>query len=161
MQEFDEEADVHLGRFPSAEEYLRTVTSQMSGYVSQERQRMGSRDAAVDRSQLDVAAHQISFDTIQLRNSAQSLGSSLENSLRSMTAETQGFQKSCGGANLVDLTPEGARARTEACKQLSSGFDLYRKKADALAQGLSHFRQTYAAEARIQEGLLQTADQLR
>jgi hypothetical protein len=160
MQEFDAQVDLNLSKLLGAEEHLHAITAQISGYVNRERQLAGSPNTAVARGQLDVAAYQASITTTQLHNTAQSLQSALETSSRSMSAETEGLGRWCGGRGLVDLMPAEIQARATACDRLFRTADLYKQKAEALTHGLSHFEQIYAEESGIQEGLLHTADRL-
>lgn len=77
MQEFESEVDLHLSRFPGAEEALHSVTTKVSEYVDRERGLVGNPKADVARSQLDVEAFQTSLATNQFLMAAQSLESSL------------------------------------------------------------------------------------
>ena len=73
MHNFSVEADGHLARFPGAEDRYRAVTTKMAQYVNREGDLSGNPNASVARSQLGVAATQVSLATDQLHNTAQSL----------------------------------------------------------------------------------------
>lgn len=161
MQEFESEVDLHLSKFPGAEEVLHAVTAKVSEYVDRERRLVGNPQAAVARGQLDVEANQASITTSQFRNSAQSLIASLETSVQAITRETGSLSLRCQSTNPPDLTPEQIQARKVRCDQFSSAQDPYRQKLEAIKRGLLHIEHVYAEESNAQANLLQAADRLR
>ena len=78
MQELNAEADVHLGRFPGAEDRYRAITAKMTEYLNQERRLAGDPNTGVARSQLVVTMTQGSIAMDQLHNAADSLKTSLQ-----------------------------------------------------------------------------------
>ncbi len=68
IQVFDSQADLHLGRFPSAEKAYEAITARVGEYVARERQLAGNPKATVARAQLFVAANQASIQTDQMHH---------------------------------------------------------------------------------------------
>jgi hypothetical protein len=161
MQEFESEVDVHLSRFPQAEESLHSVTTQVSEYVDRERRLVGDPRASVDRGQLDVAAHQASIATDQFQGQLQSLEASLGTSGQTIGSEIGRLSQLCQGPNPADLTPDQIQARKKACDQLFTTRDPYVQKVGAAQQGLLHIKQVYAEENSAQATLLHAADHMQ
>ena len=77
MRQFDQQADVHLARFPGAEKQYQAITAKVRDSVEKERRLAGNPNASVARSQLSIAATQASYETEQLHYQGQSLESSM------------------------------------------------------------------------------------
>lgn len=161
MRQLDSEADVHLDRFPGAEDRYRAITSKMGEYLDKERQLARRPDAGVARSQIVVAMNQASIATDQLHNSATSLESSVQANVQPVAREVREFEQGCHAVVPPgDLTPSQMAARDGACRSLFPVAETFRQKFDALVHGLAHLEQVYAQERKAQEGLLQTAQRL-
>ena len=161
MRELDSEVDVHLGRFPGAEDRYRAITAKMSEYLNNERQLAGRANAAVARGQIVVAMNQASIATEQLHNSAVSLQSSVQGNVQPVAREANDFQQGCHAVVPPgDLTPNQIQARDTACRQLFPAVEAFRQKFGAVARGLSRLEQVYLEERKTQEGLLQKAERL-
>lgn len=162
MQQFDADADVHLGKFPNAEKHYEAITEQIADDVARERQLAGDPDKAVDRSQLDVAATQESITTEQMHYEAQSLQSSLQMDSTPIASEEATLEQGCNEGHSVtsDLTPIQIDERKPACSRLMSAASLFRQKYSAMSSGLSHLEDVYAHEKQAQGSLLATAQKL-
>jgi hypothetical protein len=77
MEQFDSQADVHLGRFPGVGKEYEVVTASIAAYIARERRTGGNQNAPVMRRQLVVAANQASLQTEQMHNQGISLQSAL------------------------------------------------------------------------------------
>jgi hypothetical protein len=163
MQQFDTEADVHLGKFPNAEKQYKAITEQMADDVAHERQLAGNLDKAVDRSQLDVAATQASFTTDQMHYQAKSLQSSLQMNIAPLVSQDIVAEQECtnSGSITSDLTAIEIDRRQAACSRLSSTGPLFRDKYTALSAGLRNLEDVYAHEKQAQGSLLATAQKLQ
>jgi hypothetical protein len=161
MQTFDSEADVHLSRFPGAEQRYRAITAKMTEYVDRERQLTGGPSAAVARGQLSVAATRASIATIQLHNSARSLQSLFQTNVQPLAAEATDLEQGCRAAPPSDLTPAQKDARNAACRRLLLADALFREKFAAMEAGLVHLEQVYAKESTAQQSLLQSAQRMQ
>jgi hypothetical protein len=162
MQQFDTEADVHLGRFPNAEKHYEAITAKIAEDVARERQLAGDPDRAVDRAQLDVAATQESFTTDQMHYEAQSLQSSLKQDIAPLVSQDMTSEQKCtGGDSLTsDFTATEIEGRQVACKRLLSTGPLFRDKYTAMSAGLRNLEDIYAREKQAQGSLLATAQKL-
>lgn len=161
MQKFDSEADVHLSRFPGVEQRYHAITAKMTEYVSRERQLAGNQNTAAARGQLCVAASQASITADQLHNSAQSLQSTFQTNVQPIAIEATDFEQGCRGVVPPgDLTRAQTEARNAACRRLFLADAPFRQKFEAVSAGLAHLEQVYAQERKVQEGLLQSAQQL-
>lgn len=154
MQEFESEADVHLARFPAAEERYRAITTRISEGVDQERQLAGNPRAAVARSQFVVAVSQASIETDQLHNSVESLRSSLQINVQPITKQAGDLEQGCHGA-----IPQQIESITSACERLFEADVLYRQKFESVERGLSQLEETYVTQRKAQEALLRVAEQ--
>ena len=162
MQQFEAEADVHLNRFPGAEQRLHEITSKMSDYVNRERQLAGNPNAAVARGQLGIEINQASIATDQYQNSIGSLKSSLQTHVQTITVVATNLEAACrSGVPPGDLTSEQMEVRKAGCDRLFSADGPYREKLDAITRGLAHVEQVYGEERRAQEGLVQTAQRFQ
>ena len=161
MRELDSEADVHLGRFPGAEDGYRAVTAKMNEYLNNERQLAGRANAAIARGQIVVAMNQASIGTEQLHNSAVSLQSSVHGNVQPVAREANDLEQGCHAVVPPgDLTTSQIQARDAACRQLFPAVDAFRQKFEAVARGHSRLEQVYLEERKAQEGLLQEAQRL-
>jgi hypothetical protein len=161
MQKFDSEADVHLSRFPGVEQRYHAITAKMTEYVSRERQLAGNQNATVARGQLSVAASQASINADQLHNSAQSLQSTFQTNVQPIANEATDFERGCRAfVPPGNLTLAQTDARNEACRRLFIAGAPFRQKFEAVLAGLVHLEQVYAQERKVQEGLLESAQQL-
>jgi hypothetical protein len=162
MQRFDSEADVHLGRFPNAEKNYEAITAKIAEYVARERQLAGNPDRAVDRSQLEVAATQVSFTTDQMHYDAQSLQSSLDMNIAPLASEEATMEQGCheNGPVSSDLASAEIDARRVACSRLLSATPSFRQKYSVMSAGLSHLEDVYMHEKQEQERLLAIAQKL-
>ena len=162
VQKFDSEADVHLGRFPGAEERYRTITEKMTEYVAHERHLAANQTAAVARGQLSVAATQASIATDQLHNSVQQLETSLHTRVEPIAADATGLEQGCRAVVPPgDLTPAQADARTDACRRLFAADTPFRQKFEAVSTGVGHLEQTHAHKRSVRQELLRAAGHLQ
>jgi hypothetical protein len=161
MRELDSEADVHLGRFPGAEDRYRAITAKMNEYLNNERQLAGTANTAVARGQIVVAMNQASIATEQLHNSAISLQSSVQGNVEPVVREANDLEQGCRGVVPPgDLTPNQVEARDAGCRQLFPAVDAFRHKFEAVSRGLSRLEQVYLEERKAQEALLQKAQRV-
>ena len=162
MQRFDSEADVHLSRFPGAEERYHAITGEVAGYVNHERRLEGNSNASVLRGQLDTAANQAAIATDQLHNSALSLQFSLEANAKPLIAKVDHLEQACHvTVTPGDLTAAQNNQRINACQQLSYVVTPFRQKLAVLSSGLAHLEQVYAVERKTQGEMLLSARQLQ
>jgi hypothetical protein len=161
MRELDAQADVHLGRFPGAEDSYRAITVKMAGFLNQERRLAGNPNAGVARSQLVVTMTQVSLAMDQLHNAAESLQSSLQVNVQPVAEGASDLAQRCRAVVPPgDLTTQ-AEARSAACRELFPAYEVFRQKFGAVAQGLAHLEQINTQERMAQEGVLQTAGRLQ
>jgi hypothetical protein len=163
MQQFDSQADVHLGRFPGAGKAYEGITSRVGEYVARERQLAGNPNEAVARGQLSVAANQASIQTEQIHNQGEALQSALETDVKPIADQATSFEQQCHAAsqnsgNLITTEIQDVNA---ACDRLASAVVPFRQKYAATADGLAHLEQVYQDEKGKQEQLLQTAQRLQ
>jgi hypothetical protein len=160
MRQFDTEADLHLSRFPAAEDRYGEITAKVTQYVNRERQLGEVQNAAVARGQLGVAANLASLATDQLHNEVQSLQSSFEATIQSIESEAANAEAACRDVSQSgDLTPAQAEARKAACSSLFSADGPYRQKSDAMARAFVELEQVYGKERKTQDELLQQSAQ--
>jgi len=162
MQHFNAEADVHLGRFPRAEQAYEAITAKVNEYVTRERQLAGNPNRAVDRSQLEVAATQASLNTDQMHFQGQALQSSLENDIAPLVNEVTGLEQGChqSGPASANLTQAEIDAHESACNRLLAAAPAFHQKYAATAAGLSHLESVYKREKDAQAKLLNEAERL-
>jgi hypothetical protein len=162
MQQFDTEADVHLGRFPNAEQRYEGITAKISGYVTRERQLAGNSDHAVDRQSLYVDANVASLDTDLMHFDVQGLQSSLDVNIAAMDKEAAAFEQGCRLSGPVNgnLTPEETEAHEAACNRLLSAAPTFHQKYAAMTEGLNHLEAVYKHEKDAQQKLMDTARRL-
>ena len=162
MQQFDLQADVHLGRFPSVEKAYEAITARVSEYVARERHLAGNPNAAVARGQLSVAANQASIHTDQMHYQGESLQSSLETNVKPMADQATAFEQQCRAVsqNNGNLTSGEVQNVNAACGRLESAVAPFRQKFGAMSAGLAHLEQVYRDEYGKQQQLLQTAQRL-
>jgi hypothetical protein len=162
MQRFDSEADLHLRRFPSAEENYHTITQQVTGYVSRERQLANTLNSSNARSQLSNAATEASFTTDQMHDHAQTLQTTLDTNVNPIAEEATALEQQCRqfGSESGSLTPLEDGAHTVACSRLSIAVAPFRQKYNAVSAGLAHLEQVYKHERNSQQELLESASRL-
>lgn len=162
MAQFDAEADIHLGRFPSAEKGYEGITARVGAYVARERQLAGNTNAAVARGQLSVAANQASIQTEQMHNEAVSLESSLEGNIKPLTGQAAAFEEQCHAVsqNSGNLTAKEVQNVNAACDRLESAVTPFRQKFNAMSAGLAHLEQAYQRERDSQQRLIQESERL-
>lgn len=162
MQHFNSEADVHLGRFPNAEKGYQAITAKVSEYVTRERQLAGNANQAVDRSQLDAAAMEASFNTDQMHYQGQALQSSLERDIAPLVNEVTGLEQGCrqSGPVSANLTPAEIEARRGACNRLLNAAPAFYQKYAAMGAGLNHLERVYRREKDSQTRLLAAAQKM-
>ena len=163
MQQFDSQADVHLGRFPGAEKAYEGITAKVSAYVERERQLSGNPNAAVPRGQLSVAANQAEIQTEQMHNQGEALQSALETNVKPMAEQAAGFEQQCHAVsqNPGTLTPEEVQRINAACAGLESAAPPFRAKFTAMSAGLSHLEQVYQQERSAQQRLIHESERLQ
>jgi hypothetical protein len=163
MQQFDSQADVHLGRFPGAEKAYEGITERVGEYVARERQLAGNPNAAVARGQLSVAANQASIQTDQMHYQGESLQSSLETNVKPMADQAAAFEQQCHAVsqNSGNLTPEKVQNVNAACGRLDSAVGPFKQRFSAMSAGLAHLERVYQDEHGKQQQLLQTAQRLQ
>jgi len=122
MQQFDSQADVHLGRFPAAEKGYEGITAKVAAYVARERQLAGNPNGAAARGQLSVAANQASIQTEQMHNQGESLLSSLKMDVKPMADESATLAQQCRALsqNTGSLTRAEVQNVNAACVRLES-----------------------------------------
>lgn len=163
MQQFDQEADVHLTRFPGVEKEYQTITAKVRDSVEKERRLAGNPNASVTRSQLSIAATQESYETEQLHYQGQSLESSTAPTTNQLLIDARSYAQVCqtlATSPPPNLTPEQEGAETSACDRLRGGIAQFRPKYNAFEGGLTHLEQVYTQEKNAQQALLQTAQRL-
>jgi chromosome segregation ATPase len=159
MQDFDANADLHLSRFPGAEERLHAITVKMEEYVNRERQLAEQSKADIARSQLGAALNEGLLATDQLHNSIQSLQQALESDVRPISVEATDLEQDCH--HIPAITLRQGEADIAACDQLSRVDRPFREKLNAMTRGLAHLDDVYKRERNIQENLLQAAGRLQ
>ncbi|WP_156785221.1 hypothetical protein [Terriglobus roseus] len=162
MQRFDAEADVHLGRFPNAEKAYIAVTAKVSEYVTRERQLVGNPSRAVARSQLEVAATQISLNTDQVHFQGEALQRSLETNIAPLVNQVSELAQRCHetqpiGGNLPQAEIEEHKG---ACNRLLNAAPAFNQKYAAIVAGLSRLENVYKREKEYQAKLLDDAQRL-
>jgi hypothetical protein len=162
MQEFDSQADVHLGRFPGAEKAYEGITTKMGAYVERERQLAGNPNAAVARGQLSVAANQAAIQTEQMHNQGEVLQSALETNVKPISDQGVAFEQQCHAVsqNRGNLTPEEVQNVNAACDRLERAVTPFRQQFSAMSAGLSHLEQVYQRERDSQQRLIQESERL-
>jgi len=162
MHQFISVGDMHLRRFPGAEEQLHAITAKMNEYVNRERQLAGNPDAGVARSQLVVAANQASLVTNQAGISIDALRSSLAVNVQPIIVHLTNLEQACRGKNPPGVfTAEQNAALNAACDRLFRADGPYRQKLEAVTRGLAEVEELYAKERKAQDRLLLTAQQLQ
>lgn len=163
MEQFDSQADVHLGRFPGAEKGYEAITARIAAYVARERQLAGNQNASVMRGQLVVAANQASIQTEQMHNQGVSLQSALEGSIKPIADQATAFEQQCHAvaSNSGNLTLEEGQNVNAACARLESAVTPFRQKFSAMSSGLAHLEQVYQDERGKEQQLIQTAQTLQ
>jgi len=162
MQQFDSQADVHLGRFPGAEKAYEAITAKVSAYVARERQLSGNPNAAVARGQLSVAANQAAIQTEQMHNQVESLQSALQTDVKPMADQAAALEQQCHAVseNPGNLTPEEVQSINAACARLESAAPPFRANFTAMSAGLSQLEQVYQQEQSKQQQLIQESERL-
>lgn len=163
MEQFDPEADVHLGRFPGTEKTYEALTTKVEGYVSSERQLYGNPNASVTRGQLSVAANQVEIETEQVHNQGQALETSLDVHVKPIADQAAADERDCHtiSENSGALTPSELQNVKAACEQLENALVPFRQKYGAMTAGLTHLEQVYQREKNTQEGLIQESQRLQ
>jgi hypothetical protein len=164
MQQFDQQAEAHLTRFPGVEKQYQGITAKMRDYVEKERHLAGNSNASVTRSQLSIAATQVSYETEQLHYQGQALESSVTASTNQLLTDGRNYGQMCqalASTPNTNLTIEQVKAETSACDRLRDGIALFRPKYNELEGGLTHLEQVYTQERNTQQALLQTAQKLQ
>jgi len=163
MSRFESEADVHLARFPGAEQRYEAITAKMASYVSREHALAGNPNASVARGQLSVAASQASIATDQMHYQAQSLESSLQTTVKPISDKVATLEEGCRtlAANSGKLSASQNQEDSAACARLADAATPFRQKYDAMAAGLTHLEQVYGDEHAKQQQLLQEAERLQ
>lgn len=159
MQTFDEEAEVHLGRFPKAEKGYESITVRINEDCTLERQLVNIRNRSVDRSQLFVEATQVSFETEQMHSEEQSLESSLQTNIVPLKDEAADLEKRCNQSSAA--APVGSEAPRIACNRLLAAAPTFQQKYAAVIAGLSHLEEVYMREKTSQTRLIAEAKQMR
>jgi hypothetical protein len=164
MQQFDQQAEVHLSRFPGVEKQYQAITAKVRDSVEKERRLAGNADASVARSQLSIAATQASFETDQLHYEGQSLESSMAPTTNQLLADARSYGQVC--QSLLSAyranAPQGqSEAEISACHRLVEADTLFRPKYNAFEGGLTHLDQVYTQEKSAQQALLQAAQKLQ
>ena len=162
MQQFDLQADIHLGRFPGAEKGYEGITARVAAYVAQERQLAGNPNAAVTRGQLSVGANQSSIQTEQMHNQGEALQSSLETEVKPLADESVTLQQQCStiARSTGSITPQEIESVNGACGRLGSAVGPFRQKFSAMSAGLTHLEQVYQRERDSQQRLIQESERL-
>jgi hypothetical protein len=164
MKQFDQQADVHLARFPAVEKQYEAITAKVRDDVERERHLAGNPNASVTRSQLSIAATQVSYATEQLHYEGQSLESSMAPITNQLLTDGRSYGQVCQALAATphpNLTPEQEGAETSACDRLRDAIPLFRPKYNAFEGGLTHLEQVYTQEKNAQQALLQTAEKLK
>jgi hypothetical protein len=163
MQQFDQQAEVHLGRFPGVEKQYQAITAKVRDSVEKERRLAGNPSASVARSQLSMAATQTSYETDQLHYQGQSLESSMAPITNQLLTDARSYGQVCQtilSAPHANVTQGHAEAETSACDRLVGADALFRPKYNAFEGGLTRLEQVYTQEKSAQQTLLQTAEKL-
>jgi chromosome segregation ATPase len=161
MRELDTQADVHLSRFPGAEDRCRAITAKMTEYLNQERRLGGNPNAGVTRSQLVVAMTQVSLAMDPLHNAAESLRLSVQTEVQPVAEGVADLEQRCRATvPLGALTTAQAEERSAACNELFPAYEAFRLKLGAVAKGLAHLEQIYTQERKAQEEVLRTGGRL-
>jgi hypothetical protein len=163
MGRFNSEADVHLARFPGAEQRDQAITARIADYVSRERALAGNPNTSVARGQLSVAATQASIATDQMHYQTQSMESSLQMNIKPIADKVATLEEGCRtlAANTDKLSTNQNQEGHVACERLTEAAIPFRQKYDAIAAGLAHLEQVYADEHGKQQQLLQQAERLQ
>lgn len=161
MAGFEKQADVHLARFQNGEKAYGGITDKVRAYVARQRQLSGNPNAGVTRSQLSVAATQVSLQTDQIHNGAEQLKASFDSDIRPLMGESQNLEQQCHAIPPnVPFTPEEIQSINGACGRLENAIPLFRDKFKAMGDGLLHLEQVYQREHIAQEQLLQESNRL-
>jgi hypothetical protein len=164
MQRFESEADIHLGRFPTAIEDYAVITEKINAYVTRERRLVGNPNASNARAQLVNAATQLSFMTNQMHFQTQSLEASLQTNITPLRTELSVYEAGCHnytpGREYPEPTPEEVRDHRTECGRLLILIPAFQQKYNALASGLSQLEEVYKTEKDKQEKLLARAQRM-
>jgi hypothetical protein len=163
MQQFDQQADVYLTRFPGVEKQYQSITAKVRDSVEKERHLAGNPNASVTRSQLSIAATQESYETEQLHYQGQSLESSMAPTTNQLLTDARSYAQVCealASTSPPNLTPKQKEGETSACDRLRASIVQFRPKYNAFEGGLTHLEQVYTQENNAQQALLQTAEKL-
>lgn len=163
MQQFDQQADIDLARFPTVEKQYGAITAKVSDYVERERRLAGNPSASVARSQLSIAATQLSYETERLHYEGQSLESSMAPITNQLLTEGGSYGQVCQTltSTPANLTPQQQSDETSACDRLRVAIPLFRPKYNAFEAGLTHLEKVYTQEKNAQQALLQSAEKLQ
>jgi len=159
MEQFDSAADIHLGRFPGAEERYRAITARVAQYVNRDRQFAGNPNASAMRGQLYIAAIRSSQTSFPLHDQQLSLETAFQNTVNPISQELASLQQKCavGPSGLVSPTLPQSLGRKLACERLSATAGVFRQKANAMGVGLQDLEQIYQQEHQKQQELIQEA----
>jgi hypothetical protein len=164
MRQFDQQADVHLSRFPGVEKQYEAITAKVRDSVEKERRLAGNPNASVTRSQLSIAATQASYETEQLHYQGQSLEWSMAPITNQLLTDGRSYGQVCQtllSTPHANMTQGQAEAEASACDRLRGGIVIFRPKYNAFEGGLTHLEQVYTQEKNAQQALLQTAEKLQ
>jgi len=150
LQHFEQQADIHLQRFPKAESIFAAITSDMQKKLDRERQLSDERYSVV-RGQLSVSINQ---DSISMDQTHNGLGS-LENSFRSdvLPALTEAEQMEA-----ICLDKARPAYLAQNCDQLSDALKSAKPKLHAFALGVDHLEEVYQQQQQRQKDIIVAAN---
>jgi hypothetical protein len=159
IQKFEEDADVHLGRFPKVEGRYHEITAKIADYSDRARRLPDSPQAFATRDQLSAAATQASLAADQLHDSGISLRSALQSEIgSSLSSDISKLERICKSDRpSIEFTEAQAEVRATACYQLASAETAFRTKFQSISSGLDHLERVYQDERRAQQNLVQLA----
>jgi hypothetical protein len=162
MERFHSEADVHLERFPKAEQAYQAITKRMSDYVERERRLSGNQNANNARAQLSNAVTNGSNLTEQLHDQAESLESALGGNIKPIADQDAAFEQACHtlSAKTANLASSEAESISAACARLESAAPQFHQRYRGMSDGLAHLEQVYQREENSQQRLVQESEKL-
>jgi len=150
LQHFEEQADIHLQRFPKAEDAFVLITSEMQKKLDRERQLSGGR-YFVTRGQLSVSISQDSISTEQLHNGLEPLKASFRSEVLPALTEAEQIEAIC-----TDKARPAYLA--ENCDHLSDALKSAEPKLHAFALGVDHLEEVYQQQQQKQKDIIEAAN---
>jgi hypothetical protein len=150
LQHFEQQANIHLQRFPKAANAFALITSDMQSKLDRER-RLGGERYFVTRGQLSVSINQEGISAEQLHNGLEPLKNSFRSEVLPALAEAEQMEAIC-----LDKTRPAYIA--ENCGHLSDALKSAKPKLHAFALGVDHLEEVYQQQQQKQKDIIEAAN---